>query len=661
MNTQTRKGDNDTIRRVAGKVVRAEKKEKGNDVRTVRMIAATDDYVRMAEGWESLTMTDEAVDTTELRYLMSSHRQDDADRIIGVVRNVRFDEGKMHVEAGIDPVANPRGERMLRLIDQGAQVPVSLGYRRRAAAVVDGRIDGETAFTTPRIAALEVSQVVSGADPGASVVRGSERINTNIDGNEKGTTMPAENQETETRDKPDEKPQPAQPAAQPAFDLDAERAKVRAEVRRNDAEIRKLGDEYEKRGIEGAKDKAEQALREGKNVDWLRTELRGLHDKAYDDLREQAEKRAKEVDVGLSDSEVKGFSIVRAVAAIVGAQAGNANARNQEMEIMEATNDLIGKTSARHTASPYSVPASVLNTRSNGEAAQRVMYASTGAGANLVETALAADSFIEMLRASSVLQQRATTLNDLVGNIDIPSQTSATTAHWRDEDDADSALSDIGTGKINLSPKELISATQMSRRSLVQTTPDVEMLVRRDHAVQHGLAVDLAGLLGSNANGQPDGVFARDSANQGVVANAKMVRGDVVAMETKLAEANALMGNIAYIGVPAERQFAKQQAIDPGSGRYLYENGLMNGYPFDVTTQIPRTFNTVSARTGGAKDCVFFGNWSDVLIASWAGVDIVVNPYTEQRKAGIVVSMHRMVDIGLRHNESVVYTLFTKP
>ena len=666
MNTQTRKGvDDETLCRVAGKVVRAEKKDKnGNGVRKVRMVAATDDYVRMAEGWESLTMTYDAVDVSEFRYLMSSHRQDDADRIIGVVNEVVFDEGKMRVEASIDPVANPRGERMLRLLDQGAEVPVSLGYRRRAEPVVDGQIDGEPAFTTSRIAALEVSQVVSGADPGASVVRGSERLNTNIEDHNKGNPMPVENKDEnrqQAEDKPEDKPASSpQPAANPqpaAVDINA----VRAEVRQNNAEILKLGDEYEKRGIEGAKDKADEALREGRDIGWLRNELRGLHDKAFDDLREQAEQRAKKADIGLSGNDIKGFSIVRAVRAINEAQSGNANAKCHELDVMRAAHDQIQRLGLRETASQFSVPAEVLRTRSNGEEAQRVMYAGTGAGANLVETTLAADSFIEMLRASSVLMQRARTLNDLVGNVDIPSQTTATTAYWREEDGADSALSDIGTGKINLQPKELISLTQMSRRSLAQTTPDVEMLVREDHAIQQGLAVDLAGFIGSDANGQPDGVFNRDGATQGAVETA-LTRDAVMAMETKLMEANALMGNLAYIGVPAQKQEGRTITIDDGSGKFLVDDeGRMNGYPFATTTQIPRTFSTVTARTGGTKDCIFFGNWGDVIIASWAGVDILVNPYSEQKKAGIVVSMHRMVDIGLRHTESVAYTLFDKP
>ena len=657
MNAQTENADNKTVHRVAGRVVRAEKKDDNGEVRRVRMVAATDDYVRMWDGWESLTMTRDAVDTSEFRYFMSSHREDDADRIIGTVCEVVFDEGRMEVECEVDPVANPRGERLLRMVDRGAEVPVSLGYRRTAERVVDGQIDGEAAFTTPRISALEVSQVVRGADPGASVVRGSERLNKSIrhsKQDQKEPAMPSEEKPDKTESRQDAEKQDAKP--QPSVDVNA----VRAEVRQNNADILKLGDEYHERGVEGAKEKADEALRQGRDIEWLRGELRGLYDNAYDKLREGAEKRAKEVEVGLTPNEIQGFSFVRAINAINEAQQGRPNVNCHELDVMRTTHDLINRTSARETASPYSIPGEVLRAGSE-DSAKRIMYAGQGAGANIVETALAADSFIEMLRASSVLTQRATAINDLVGDVEIPSQTSATTAHWRDEDDADSALSDIGTAKIKLSPKELISITQMSRRSLVQTTPDVEMLVRRDHAIQQGLAVDLSGFVGSDANGQPDGVFARDPSNQGVVAGAGITRGDVVAMETKLAESNALMGNLSYIGVPAERQKAKQMAIEPGSGMFLYQDGLMNGYPFEITTQIPRTFNSVSARTGGTKDCVFFGNWMDVLIGSWSGVDVLVNPYSEQKKAGIVVSMHRMVDIQLRHNESVVYTLFTKP
>ena len=52
------------------------------------------------------------------------------------------------------------------------------------------------------------------------------------------------------------------------------------------------------------------------------------------------------------------------------------------------------------------------------------------------------------------------------------------------------------------------------------------------------------------------------------------------------------------------------------------------------------------------KSAVVFGNWSDLLIGNWNGVDVVVDPYTAAgtRQVKIVTSL--WTDIAVRHGES---------
>ncbi len=44
-----------------------------------------------------------------------------------------------------------------------------------------------------------------------------------------------------------------------------------------------------------------------------------------------------------------------------------------------------------------------------------------------------------------------------------------------------------------------------------------------------------------------------------------------------------------------------------------------------------------------------FGVWSDFIAARWAGLDVVVDPYSLKKSEQIEVTMHQWVDCGIRH------------
>jgi len=44
-----------------------------------------------------------------------------------------------------------------------------------------------------------------------------------------------------------------------------------------------------------------------------------------------------------------------------------------------------------------------------------------------------------------------------------------------------------------------------------------------------------------------------------------------------------------------------------------------------------------------------FGNWSDLIIGFWRGVDIVVDPYTESDKGEVNVTAFLSFDAAIKH------------
>jgi HK97 family phage major capsid protein len=200
------------------------------------------------------------------------------------------------------------------------------------------------------------------------------------------------------------------------------------------------------------------------------------------------------------------------------------------------------------------------------------------------------------------------------------------------------------TGSVTMSPKTVGAFTDISRLMMMQTSLDVEALVRQDLSDSIALAIDLGALAGSGSSGQPTGVQNTSGINTPTsFAAANPTFAEVVAMETAVAEDNALRGNLAYI-LPAGMYGAlKTTTKDSGSGQFVVApDGTMNGYRAIVSNQV----------TAGD---LYFGNFADLLIGMFGGLDIIVDPYTASSAGTVRVVALQSVDVAVRHAVSFAY------
>ena len=118
---------------------------------------------------------------------------------------------------------------------------------------------------------------------------------------------------------------------------------------------------------------------------------------------------------------------------------------------------------------------------------------------------------------------------------------------------------------------------------------------------------------------------------------------EVVAMETAVAEDNALAGSLAYI-LPAGMYGAlKTTAKDSGSGQFVVEpGGTINGYRAIVSNQV----------TAGD---LYFGNFADLLIGMWGGLDLIVDPYSGSKSGTVSITALQSVDVAVRHAVSFAF------
>lgn len=149
---------------------------------------------------------------------------------------------------------------------------------------------------------------------------------------------------------------------------------------------------------------------------------------------------------------------------------------------------------------------------------------------------------------------------------------------------------------------------------------------------------DLGCLNGTGANGEPLGILNTTGINS-VTFGAAATFAKMVSFETEVATDNALMGSLAYLTTAATRGKLKTKEVADTTGIFIWTKDGVNGYRAEVSEQVP-------------SDKVVFGNWSDLIVADWDGMDVVVNPYSLDSTNQVRVTITIMTDNGIRHVES---------
>ena len=261
------------------------------------------------------------------------------------------------------------------------------------------------------------------------------------------------------------------------------------------------------------------------------------------------------------------------------------------------------------------------------------------AGGNLVETELDAANFIDLLRNASALDQAgATVLTGLSGNVNIPRQSGAATAYWVAESGSPTE-SQQTIDQVALTPKTCGAFTDFSRRLMIQSSIDVENMVRTDLARVLALEIDRVGLYGSGSSNQPTGLKSTTGVlTEDFAANAPTF-AEVVALESDVAGANALLGSPVYLMNSAMAGSLKTTEKATGTAQFILAGGEVNGYRAVISNQVE-------------SNDLWFGNFSDLIIAYFSGLDLMVDPYTGSTSGTVRVVALQDVDIAARHGAS---------
>lgn len=388
---------------------------------------------------------------------------------------------------------------------------------------------------------------------------------------------------------------------------------------------------------------ADQAVESGLPLDSFRVQVLQSFKPAA------ALRPAESPDIGLGRNEIARFSVRRLMLSLLD-PAFAMREGSFEVACSRATADRLGR-----QPQGLFIPSDVLNAPR-----QRDLLVGSGTGGNLVATDHLGASFVQLLRERNLaMELGATLLGDLNGNVAIPTQTGGATSFWVAEGSAPTESAQT-FGQVVLTPKTVGAYTDYSRKMLLQSSPDIESLIRADLAAVLGNEVDRAVFNGSGTGAEPLGLLSASGLGSVAIGtNGGALTWDHVLefeKQVHLAVANGASG-LAHVTTTAVRKKAKatvKVAGDAGAG-FLWENGsapgngLINGYRAAATEHLP---SNLTKGSGTALSAMILGNWPDVFIGMWGGLDVLLDPYTNATSGGRRLVALLDCDVAVRRGAS---------
>jgi len=545
----------------------------------------------------------------------------DMNKPIGVVESARIDSETKRGYAKIRFSRNKLATEVLQDVSDGVIRGVSFGYS------IDDIDETEDGMLARSWSVHELSVVTVPADPtigfGRSLIAPSQ-------GNSITMEDKSPNQEINSAD--DSASPSVRTMEEPIKETKVEAEKsveidIKAEVQRaideNNARTASITSLCREFGEYGAEDIAETLIKGNKSVVEARAAILDL-------VKNKAEVNNTPIrstdmttnEVGLEPKEVKKFSFLRALNALA-----NPNDRSAQ-EAAAFEREVSDEASKRYDkpANGILVPNEVL---------QRDLNVGTAtAGGNLVPTDLLSGSFIDILRKRmAVMAANPTMLTGLSGNIAIPRMTQSATGFFVGEG-SEPTESQQAFDQVNMTPKTVGGVVEFTRRLLLQSSIDVESMIRDDIARVIATKLDNAAIYGTGSSNQPLGI--KDTTGVGTQSLSTFgTFAEYIGMETDVAAANADVANMFYIINASARGALKSTEVASNTGKFVFENNEINGYPVIVSNQL-------------VNNDALFGDFSQFCIGMWSGLDLTVDTITKAGSGTVKIVALQDVDFAIK-------------
>jgi HK97 family phage major capsid protein len=207
----------------------------------------------------------------------------------------------------------------------------------------------------------------------------------------------------------------------------------------------------------------------------------------------------------------------------------------------------------------------------------------------------------------------------------------------------------VAFDSVKLEPKTVGAETEYSRRMIINASPDVENLMRRDLADTLATAIDWAVVAGDGQENRPTGVLHAPGTQALPYTDGDDVPEHLLQLEEALELSNVRGGQLAFLMHPSAYRAIRALKDADGHPLLMKARDRLHDLPVLRSSHIPRD-------EAEETSPLILGSWSDLMIGYWSTVDILVNPYHSAvySKGAVKINALQDVDVAVRHPESFV-------
>ena len=580
--------------------------------RTVRIALSSEEPVERSFGIEILDHSRESVDMEWAKSgSMPVLLDHDSRSLVGIVESFELDSATNRTLAEIRFGRSGQAQEAWQDVLDGIRKSVSVGYRINSMVRDESAEDATfRANWTPMEASLVSIPADTNPMVGVARSKDSAEVNTPVinNNNLKEIKMTEE--------------------IKSEVNLDEVRSEAtvvaRSAVAKEAKEILALATKHNKRDL------ADASIGEGHTLE----QFRGI---LLNNISDDTPLETPVAEVGLNEKQRGQYSFLNAIRA---ASSGDWSKAGLEREISNEIASRSGK-----EARGFYLPMDI------GWGQRDQTVGTNSQGGFLKGTDHLGNEFIGEVYANSVVASLGgRVMTGLQGDIAIPKlSASVTNTAFVAEGSAPSEGNGVFS-QVTMAPKTLATFVDYTRKLALQSDPSVEQILRNDIVQTMAAKIDQVALNGGGSN-EPSGILQESDTNVVAIATngGAVTYAKVVDMEAAIASDNALTGTLNFATTPGV-QGAMRQIPRQGSGVegnfILNDSNSILGHNVTVSTNVPS--NLTKGSTSGTCHALILGDFSQVMMGFWSGVDVVVDSSTLSTSGGTRIAFFQDVDVAVR-------------
>ena len=569
--------------------------------RTVVIGVSSEEPVQRRFGYEVLGHKEEEIDMEFMASGRSPLLLDhDATKQIGVVEEFGIDKANKRTVAKVRFSKNRMAEEVFEDVKDGIRQNISVGYQVNSMQKEDEEIQDVPVYRVNSWSPLEVSAVSVPADQSRLVgfARAKETPKITINSNEEKIMENVENNAPEVN--PEE---------------------LRKQFAQEAKQISDLGQQH------GQAELAKNAIAKGMRLNEFQNELlKALESKPLD----------LPSDVDMKVEEKREYSLLKAIQ-----ESAQGNLSGLEREVSDEIAHQTGK-----AARGFYMPTNI------GFGKRDQTVGTNSGGGFLKGTDHLANEFIEAVYAKLVIGQAgARTLQGLKGDIAIPKLSASVTNSAFVAENAAPSEGSATFAQVTMSPKTLAAFVDVSRKLMLQSDPSVEAVLREDVINTFARKIDEVAIEGGASN-HPSGILASVSNNVEAIGTngGAIAYTNIVNLIQKVEEDNAIRNDAStkFLGnskVTAKLRTTSKQSSGVEGNFILEPNNSMMGYDYLSSSLVP---SDLTKGSGSNLSALIFGDFSQVLLGYYSGVDVVVDPFTGSSAGTTRLAFFQDMDVAIR-------------